>query len=149
MKVILLKDVKKLGNKDQVLEVSDGYARNYLIKNRLAVAYTKGSEKVLEKQMEVKAQEEEKLKEEAIQLSKQLEAIKLEFSLNTGKEGQVFGSISSKQIVESLSKKGIKVDKRKIKMEESICSLGTTKVKVDLYHGLVWGEIKVHVSSKG
>ena len=132
MKVILLKDVKKLGNKDQVLEVSDGYARNYLIKNRLAVAYTKGSEKVLEKQMEVKAQEEEKLKEEAIQLSK-----------------QVFGSISSKQIVESLSKKGIKVDKRKIKMEESICSLGTTKVKVDLYHGLVWGEIKVHVSSKG
>ena len=104
---------------------------------------------MLEKQMEVKAQEEEKLKEEAIQLSKQLESIKLEFSLNTGKEGQVFGSISSKQIVESLSKKGIKVDKRKIKMEESICSLGTTKVKVDLYHGLVWGEIKVHVSSKG
>ncbi|MDD7281359.1 50S ribosomal protein L9 [Floccifex sp.] len=149
MKVILLKDVKKLGKKDEVLEVSDGYARNYLIKNKLAVAYTKGSEKVLEKQLEEKALEEEKLKEQAIEVSKQLASVRLEFSLNAGKEGQVFGSISSKQIFEALNRKGIKVDKRKIKMDEAICSLGTTKVKVDLYHGIVWGEITVHVSAKG
>ena len=149
MKVILLKDVKKLGKKDEVKEVSDGYARNYLIKNKLAVAYTKGSEKVLEQQMEEKKQEEAQLKKEAEAIAKQLESIKLEFTLNAGKGGNVFGSVSSKQIVEQLSKKGIKVDKRKIKMEESISSLGTTKVKVDLYRGIVIGVINVHVSAKG
>lgn len=149
MKVILLKDVKKTGKKDEVIEVSDGYARNYLIKNKLAVAYTKGSERVLEKQLEQKKEEEEQLKKEAESVAEKLKDIRLECYLNSGKNGQVFGSISSKQIVEELSKKGIKVDKRKIVMEEAISSLGTTKVKVDLYRGIVWGDITVHVNAKG
>ena len=148
MKVILLKDVKNVGKKNEVKEVSDGYGRNYLIKNKLAIAYTKGSEKVLEKQLEEKAEQEAQLKKEAEAVAKELESIKLEFYLSAGKEGQVFGSISSKQIAEALAKQGIKVEKRKIKMEQSIASLGTTKVKVDLYKGIVIGEIRVHVNAK-
>ena len=68
--------------------------------------------------------------------------------LSTGKNGATFGSVSSKQIVEALAKKGIRVDKRKLQLDHSIASLGVTRVPVDLYHGQVIGEIVVHVSEK-
>lgn len=148
MKVILLKDIRKLGKKDDVVEVSDGYARNFLIKNKSAIAYTKGSAKVLDHQMEERAKQEAQLKKEAEELKEELKNVTLEFSLSAGKNGAVFGSVSSKQIVEALSKKGYKIDKRKLQMDQSISSLGTTRVKVDLYHGQVIGEIVVHVSEK-
>jgi len=146
MKVILLKDIRKLGKKDDVVEVSDGYARNFLFKNKSAIAYTKGSAKVLDKQMEERAEHEAELKKEAEALSETLKGITLEFTLSTGKNGATFGS--SKQIVEALSKKGIRVDKRKLQLEQSIASLGVTRVPVDLYRGQVIGEIVVHVSEK-
>lgn len=148
MKVILLKDIRKLGKKDDVVEVSDGYARNFLFKNKSAIAYTKGSAKVLDKQMEERAEHEAELKKEAEALSETLRGITLEFTLSTGKNGATFGSVSSKQIVEALSKKGIRVDKRKLQLEQSIASLGVTRVPVDLYRGQVIGEIVVHVSEK-
>lgn len=148
MKVILLKDIRKLGKKDEVVEVSDGYARNFLIKNKSAIAYTKGSAKVLDHQMEERAKQEAQLKKEAEELKEELKNVTLEFKLSAGKNGAVFGSVSSKQIVEALTKKGYKIDKRKLQMEQSISSLGTTRVKVDLYHGQVMGEIVVHVSEK-
>ena len=147
MKVILLKDIRKLGKKDDVVEVSDGYARNFLFKNKSAIAYTKGSAKVLDKQMEERAEHEAELKK-AEALSETLKGITLEFTLSTGKNGATFGSVSSKQIVEALSKKGIRVDKRKLQLEQSIASLGVTRVPVDLYRGQVIGEIVVHVSEK-
>ncbi len=148
MKVILLKDIRKLGKKDDVVEVSDGYARNFLIKNKSAIAYTKGSAKVLDHQMEERAKQEAQLKKEAEELKEELKNVTLEFKLSAGKNGAVFGSVSSKQIVEALTKKGYKIDKRKLQMDQSISSLGTTRVKVDLYHGQVVGEIVVHVSEK-
>lgn len=148
MKVILLKDIRKLGKKDDIVEVSDGYARNFLIKNKSAIAYTKGSAKVLDNQMEERAKHEAQLKKEAEELKEELKDVTLEFRLSTGKNGAVFGSVSSKQIVEALLKKGYKIDKRKLQMDQSISSLGTTRVKVDLYHGQVIGEIVVHVSEK-
>ena len=149
MKVILLKDIKKVGKKDEVIEVSDGYARNYLIKRKLAVAYTKGSSKVLNEQLAIKEEHEAKLKKEAEEIKKKLDIMKLEFSLSAGKEGQVFGSISTKQIHQALQEKGIEVDKRKIHLDVPVSSLGTTNVKVDLYKGQVMGTIHVHVSQKG
>lgn len=149
MKVILLKDVKNVGKKDEVKEVSDGYGRNFLIKNGLAVAYTKGSSAVLNKQMEQKAQEESELKAQAEVVKEQLKNITVDFTLSSGKGGNVFGSISSKQIVAALAQKGIKVDKRKLDMAQSISSLGTTRVKVDLYRGQVIGEVVVRVFEKG
>ena len=148
MKVILLKDIRKLGKKDEVVEVSDGYARNFLIKNTSAIAYTKGSAKVLDHQMEERAKQEAQLKKEAEELKEELKNVTLEFKLSAGKNGAVFGSVSSKQIVEALTKKGYKIDKHKLQMDQSISSLGTTRVKVDLYHGQVMGEIVVHVSEK-
>ncbi len=91
MKVILLKDIRKLGKKDDVVEVSDGYARNFLFKNKSAIAYTKGSAKVLDKQMEERAEHEAvKLKKEAEALSETLKGITLKFTLSTGKKWSYF-----------------------------------------------------------
>lgn len=149
MKVILLKDVKNVGKKDEVKEVSDGYARNFLIKNKMAVAYTKGSVKVLDHQLEEKKLHEEDLKKQAEKIAEELKTTPVEFTLNTGKDGQAFGSVSSKQIAEALNKKGIIVDKRKIHMDIPVSSIGTTRVKVDLYKGQVIGEIVVQVRPKG
>ena len=149
MKVILLKDVKNVGKKDEVKEVSDGYARNFLIKNKMAVAYTKESVKVLDHQLEEKKLHEEDLKKQAEKIAEELKTTPVEFMLNTGKDGQAFGSVSSKQIAEALNKKGIIVDKRKIHMDIPVSSIGTTRVKVDLYKGQVIGEIVVQVRPKG
>jgi large subunit ribosomal protein L9 len=148
MKVILLKDVKNVGKKDEVKEVSDGYARNFLMKNKLAVPYTKGSQTVLNKQLKERADHEEELKQEALALKERLKDLKLEFSLNTSKGGNTFGQISSKQIVAALEKEGIHVDKRKILMDTPVDSLGTTIVKADLYRNQVIADIAVHVSAK-
>ena len=149
MKVILLKDVKNVGKKDDIKEVSDGYARNYLIKNKLAVAYTKGSVKILDAQLEERRLQEEELKRQAEAIAAKLKEMKFEFYLNAGKEGQVFGSISSKQIAEALAKAGINVERRKIMMEQPVASLGFAHVKVDLYRGQVIGDITVLVHGKG
>ena len=142
MKVILLEDVRKVGRKDDVVDVSDGYARNFLIKNGKAVAYTKGSSKVLDKQLADKAAYEADLKKEAEELAKKLETMKFEFQLKTGKEGQTFGSISTKQIEDKLKADGIIIDKRKIKDSEPLNSLGTYDVKIELYKDVI-GVIKV------
>ena len=147
MKIILLSDVKKVGKKGQMLEVSDGYARNYLIKNRLAVAATEKSIEILEEQKAEHAANEAALEAKANELKTKLETIVLEFKLKAGAGGRVFGTISSKQICEELLKKhDIKIDKRKLIMDDAVSGLGTTFVKVDLYRNKVIGKINVHVS---
>lgn len=149
MKVILLEDVRKLGKKDDVVEVADGYGRNFLIKKGMAVAFNKENEKALAARQAEDAASLARQKEEAEQTAKKLEDMTLEFTLNTGKQGNTFGQISSKQIAAALEKKGIHVEKRKIMMDVPVDSLGTTKVKVDLFKNEVIGTINVHVSAKG
>ena len=147
MKVILLSDVKKVGKKGEMIEVSDGYARNFLIKQKLAVAATERSKEILAEQKAEQAAHEAELEAEAIVLKEKLESIKLEFRVKTGAGGRVFGTVSSKQIREELMRKhNIKVDKRKFLSDEPVNSLGTTLVKVDLYRNKVIGKINVHVS---
>ena len=149
MKVILLSDVKKVGKKGQMLEVSDGYARNYLIKNKLAVAATERSKEILAEQKKEEAANEAALEAKAVELKAELENITLEFKLKAGVGGRVFGTISSKQICEELLKThNIKIDKRKLLMEDAVSGLGTTLVKVDLYRNKIIGQINVHVSEK-
>ena len=114
MKVILLKDVKKQGKKDQIIEVSDGYAQNFLIKNGLAVKYTAGSKNILDKEIKLRNDNENALIEQCKKIQEKLEKTELIFKVKTGKEGKVFGSISSKQIAEELAKKGISIDKKTI-----------------------------------
>ena len=143
MRVILLQDVKKQGKKNDIIEVRDGYG-TYLINNKLAVLETKGSSKVLKKQTEEAALEEALLLKDCEQIKEKLEKMTLNFKVNTGKYGQVFGQISTKQIADELKKKGFNIDKRKIKLDVPINTLGTTNVKVIL-HKKVEATLKIHL----
>ena len=147
MKGILLSDVKKVGKKGEMVDVSDGYARNFLIRQKLAVAATETSRQILAEQKAKDMAKEAELEAQANEIKKKLENITLEFKVKAGEGGRVFGSVSSKQICEELQKKyQIHVDKRKFLDNESINSCGVTYVKVDLYRNKVIGQIKVHVS---
>ncbi len=146
MRVILLKDVKKQGKKNDIIEVKDGYG-TYLINNKLAVLETKGSSKVLQRQTEEALLEENLLLKDCENIKKKLENMTLTFKVNTGKNGQVFGQISTKQIADELKKKGFDIDKRKVKLDVPINSLGVTNVKV-LLHKKVEASLKVCLKSR-
>ncbi|GFZ78567.1 50S ribosomal protein L9 [Compostibacillus humi] len=145
MKVIFLKDVKGKGKKGEVKNVSDGYARNYLLKNNLAEEATPANLKAWEARKRKNAELEQKEKGEAIQLKETLEKITVEIKAKAGDGGRLFGSITSKQIADTLAKQhGYKVDRRKMELEQPIRALGYTNVPVKL-HPEVSGTIKVHV----
>lgn len=133
MKVILLSDVKGKGKKNSVIEVSDGYANNYLIKNNLAVLYTKKSKEVLESELKEKKNKEDELVDSLNEIKKVLENKVLTFKVKTGKDDRVFGSISSKQIQDKLKSMGYDIDKKCIKINDSISSLGRTMVEINLH----------------
>lgn len=133
MKVILLKDVKKQGKKDDVIEVSDGYANNFLIKNGLAVRFTEGSSKKLNYELKVRQDEEDALVKEYEKIKKELENKKIVFTVKSGESGKIFGTISSKQISEELKKMGYKIDKKTIVMDHVIDTLGTHKVTANVH----------------
>jgi len=148
MKVILTKDVKGQGKKGEIKNVSEGYARNYLFKNNLAVEATKGNLKQLEGQKNKQKQIAQEVLEEARQLKTKIENIDLELKAKSGEGGRLFGSITNKQIADELNKKyNIKMDKRKIELNEPIRSLGTTNVPVKL-HQEVTATLKVHVKEE-
>ena len=103
MKVIFIKDLKKQGRVNDIKEVSDGYATNYLIKNGYAVKYTKGSNERLQNELDIKAREEEKEIEKANKIKEKLNDVCLTFKVKCSNDGKVFGSISSKQISDKLN----------------------------------------------
>lgn len=147
MKVILLKDVKGIGKKDATVEVKDGYASNYLIPRGLAVKLTEGSKNVLNKQQEDRKLKDAEDKALAEQVAAKLESITLEFKANTGADEKMFGTISFKQIEEELkAKHNIVIDKRKFIDKTPVDRLGYTKLRIELYKGVV-GTVTVHVSS--
>ena len=133
MKVILLKDVKKQGKKDDIIEVSDGYAMNYLIKNGLAVAATKTSTKILSNELDKRKQEEEELIKEMQAMRDKIIRENITFKVKTGAMDKVFGNVSSKQIAESLNKMGYKVDKKQIQIDAPLDTLGVHNVTVELH----------------
>ena len=133
MKVILLQDVKKQGKKDEIINVSDGYANNFLIKNGLAVPYTETSKNVLDKQIQKRNDDEDKLVASLNEIKKKLENKNLEFKVKTGKEDQVFGTISTKQISDKLKELGYDIDKKKISSKTNIDTLGTHIVDIELH----------------
>lgn len=148
MKVILLQDVRKVGKKGDMVQVADGYGQNYLIKNKLAVMATEHSKDILVKQQAEKQAENEAKKQQALDLKARMQDLTLEFKLSGGTKGRVYGAISTKQIVEELHKKyGIEVDKRKFVDFYPIQALGYTKVKVELFKGVI-AEFNVHTSEK-
>lgn len=145
MKVILLQDVKKQGKKDDILDVSDGYATNFLIKNKLAVPYTKTSKIILNNELDKRAEEEAAKIEECKKVKEKLEKDIITLNYKSGKDGRLFGTVSTKQLAEELKKRGYSIDKKTIELKNKIDTLGVYEIKVQL-HKKVVATIKVQIS---
>ena len=149
MKVILTQDVKGQGKKDQVIEVSDGYARNFLLPRKLAIiadAKSLGEVKSKEASKQHKIDVE---KEEARAVAKKLESVTVKITASAGGDGRLYGAVTSKDIAEKLAKDHkITIDKKKIIMPEPIKTFGTYKVEVKLYTSEIIGSINVVVTDK-
>ena len=146
MKVILLKDVKGVGKKQEIVNVKDGYGANYLIPHGLAVMYSEKSLEILNNQKADEAAEIAKNISKAKDIAAKLKDIVLEFTANSGSGGRMFGTISSKQIAAELqAKHNIEIDKRKFVNKTVVDAFGYTKLQIELYKGVI-GEINVHVT---
>jgi large subunit ribosomal protein L9 len=144
MKIILLDDVAKVGRRGEVREVSDGYARNFLIPKRLALSATAGNLKNLDhikKQQEAKA---DRVKADAESLRARIEALVYEERRQASEEGKLFGSVTAQDIADFLGTRGIKMDRRRITLEEPIKALGEFSVSMRLHHD-VTAQLKVSV----
>ena len=148
MKIILLEDVKNVGKKGEIVEVADGYGRNFLVRNKLAVEATAQSKLILEKQKQQKNEQEKEDNKNAEALKLKLAEITLVFPVKTGDNGKLFGSVSSKQIAEELIKKHkITIDKRKILDEGPFNTLGFYNIKIEL-HKQVIATIKIQLKEQ-
>lgn len=138
MKVILLQDVANLGSKDESVVVKDGYGRNYLIPQKMAILSTPSAAKVLAENQKQRAHKEAKLKEEALKMAEQLKAISITVGAKTSSTGKIFGSVNNIQIAEALKEKGFDVDRKQIMIkQDSIKEIGTHTVKIKLHREVV------------
>jgi large subunit ribosomal protein L9 len=144
MEIILREDVEKLGARGQVVKVANGYARNFLLPKRLAVAATDANKKIVEQERQAHLRKEAKLKNEAEDLGKILAGVSVSIAQKAGENDQLFGSVTAKDIAEALEKQNFTVDRRKIQLDEPIRQLGEHKVTVRL-HREVPIEITVNV----
>ena len=133
MKVIFIKDVKGQGKKGDIKEVKDGYGNNFLIKNGYAVLYTKTSVERLNEENRIRDEKEQQLIKECKEIKEKLEKLDLKIKVKTGKEDKVFGSVSTKQIVSELQKLKYDIDKKKIKLDTELSTLGTHIVNIELH----------------
>ncbi|MCK9263724.1 MAG: 50S ribosomal protein L9 [Desulfomonilia bacterium] len=147
MKVVLLETIEGIGSVGQELKVKDGYARNFLIPKGLALMASDKNIKAFRDKIQSRIKSEAKSKEHAQKFAEQLESVSLNYSMKTGQEGKLFGSITPAQIFDSLKEKGFEVDKKKIVLPEPIRHVGTHEVTVRLYPG-VSAQLKVEVSAE-
>lgn len=147
MKVILIKDSDKLGSIGDEINVKDGYARNYLIPNKIAIEATEGALHVLEAKKREKARKEKQLKEECQALAEKIQEASCTISMDVGEGDKLFGSVTSEMIAEGLASEGIEIDKKKIVLEEPIKALGVFNVEVRL-HPEVKAQARVWVVKK-
>lgn len=136
MKVIFLKDLKGQGKRGEVKDVADGYAQNFLIKKGIAEQLTNESYSKYEREKQQEAVNDSLMRQDAEKTKKQLESLTLVFKVKTGTDDKVFGSISSKQIKEELEKHDILIDKKHLKMQDSISSLGQHSVIIEIYSNI-------------
>ena len=143
MKIILIKDVKKQGKSGDILEVKDGYG-SFLINKGDAVLATSNSVNRLDRENKEKEIKENNLIKECEVIKKKLETLKISFKVKTGEQDRVFGSISAKQIIEELKIKGFSIDKKQIKISNTISTLGFHNVDIEL-HKKVVAKLKIEL----
>ncbi|HTS63726.1 MAG TPA: 50S ribosomal protein L9 [Candidatus Acidoferrales bacterium] len=133
MEVILREDIDKLGTRGQVVKVAPGYARNFLLPKRLAVAATESNKKIVEQERQAHLRKEAKLKSEAEDLSKLMLGVAITIKQKAGEADQLFGSVTAKDIADALAAKNYEIDRRKIQLAEPIKQLGEYTVPIRLH----------------
>jgi large subunit ribosomal protein L9 len=147
MEVILREEIEKLGHRGSLVKVADGYARNYLLPKKLAVAATEANRKIVEQEREAWLRKEAKLKTDAEDLGKLLSGVTLTFRQKVGENDHLFGSVTAKDIADALEKQNFHIDRRKVHLEEPIKTLGEHRVALRL-HRDVSTEIPVVVEKE-
>ncbi len=145
MEVILREDIEKLGARGTVVNVSPGYARNYLLPKRLAVPATEANKKIIEQERQAHLRREAKLVADAQELAKMMEGLTLTIAQKAGEADQLFGSVTAKDIAELLAQKNFTIDRKKIVLEEPIKQLGEYKIPIRL-HKEVTVEVTLNVT---
>lgn len=144
MQVILKEDVKKLGSKGDIVKVSDGYARNFLIPKGLVEKATEGNVNELAHKKKVMKKKKAEKTSEAKEIAAELEKEMFVISVKAGENGRLFGSVTTKDIADTVNKAGYSIDKRKIDMDEHIKSLGVHNIKVKIFKDVV-ANLKIKV----
>lgn len=147
MEVILKEDVPKLGSRGDVVNVAEGYGRNFLLPRKLAIEASPANKAVIEQMKAAAVRRSAKEKHEAESLSKQFEGLSVSFQRRSGESDQLFGSVTSSDIAEGLEKKGFHIDRRKIQLHEALKSLGEFDVPVKL-HKDVTAHVKVVIEKE-
>jgi large subunit ribosomal protein L9 len=147
MEVILKEDVPKLGSRGDVIKVAEGFGRNYLLPRKLAIEASAGNKKVIEQMKAAAVRRSAKEKSQAEELSKQFDGLAVAFQRRSGEHDQLFGSVTSGDIADALTKKGFDVDRRKIQLHEPLKTLGEFTVPIRL-HKDVTTHLKVMIEKE-
>src|SRR6516164_120758 len=147
MEVILREDIENLGTRGQLVKVAPGYARNFLLPKRMAVAATEANRKIVEQERQAHLRKETKIKGEAEELAKIMTGVTVRISQKAGENDQLFGSVTSKDIADGLTAQNYNIDRRKIQLDEPIKTLGEFKIPVRLHKDVV-AEINVIVAKE-
>ena len=147
MEIILLEDVKGVGKRGQRLKVADGYARNFMIPNKLAVASTDAGAAIFAEADRRRTRKDQKVRREAEESAKRFANVSVHIPVEVGEEDKLFGSVTSADIAEALREQGVEVDKRKILLEEPLKQLGVYTVPIKLFQDIE-AKIKVWVVKK-
>lgn len=138
MEIILLQDVTRLGSKDDIVKVKDGYGRNFLIPQKMAVVATQSAKKVLAENIKQRAHKEAKLKDAALEIAEQLKNKQLVIGAKTSTTGKIFGSVNTIMLAEAINKKGFEIDRKQISIaDDTIKEIGKYTVKIKLHKEVV------------
>jgi len=138
MEIILLQDVERLGSKNDIVSVKDGYGRNFLIPSKKAVVATESAKKVLAENIKQRAHKEAKLKDAALKIAEQIVAKKISIGAKTSTSGKIFGSVNTIQLAEAINKKGFEIDRKQISIPvDTIKEVGTHTAKIKLHKDVV------------
>ena len=138
MEIILLQDVTRLGSKDDVVTVKDGYGRNFLIPQKLAVIATESSKKVLAENTRQRAHKEAKLKDLSLSVAERLKTLKLVIGAKTSSTGKIFGSVNTIMLAEAINSQGFEIDRKQIMIsEDSVKEVGNYTAKIKLHKEVI------------